>query len=229
MTLNFGSVVLMTMARPLRIDFEGGVYHVTARGWERRAVVRDDEDRANWVRLTDRVALRFGWRVFAWALMRNHWHFFLSTPEPNLSRGMHDLNAGYATMFNRRHRRSGALLQGPTARRSLDSSTQDHAPVPERAFRRQTPEVRAVCGNSARTDLCGGTPARAFPTATLDSVAGTAPLTFRGRLVKSTDGGHSGRCRSLMGGQAQPPATADAEPWRHRDSFVHVGRAPRGG
>ena len=51
----------MTMARPLRIDFDGGVYHVTARGWERRAVVRDDEDRANWVRLTDRVALRMGW------------------------------------------------------------------------------------------------------------------------------------------------------------------------
>jgi hypothetical protein len=77
LTLNFGSVVLMTRARPLRIDFEGGVYHVTARGWERRAVVRDDEDRANWVRLTDRVALRFGWRVFAWAWMRNYWHFFL--------------------------------------------------------------------------------------------------------------------------------------------------------
>ena len=100
------------MARPLRIEFQGGVYHVTARGWERRDVVRDDQDRAAWVRLLDRVALRCGWRVFAWALMRNHWHIFLSTPEANLSQGMHDLNSGYATLFNRRHRRSGALLQG---------------------------------------------------------------------------------------------------------------------
>ena len=100
------------MARPLRIDFPGGVYHVTARGYERRPVVRDDEDPVHWVRILDRVALRFGWRIFAWALMRNHWHVFLSTPEPNLSRGMHDLNSGYATVFNRRHRRSGALLQG---------------------------------------------------------------------------------------------------------------------
>ena len=66
----------------------------------------------HWVRLMDRVALRFGWRVFAWALMRNHWHLFLSTPEANLSRGMHDLNSGYASLFNRRHRRSGALYQG---------------------------------------------------------------------------------------------------------------------
>ena len=100
------------MARPLRIDFEGGVYHVTTRGWERRDVVRDDDDRAHWVRLMDRVAARSGWRVFAWALMRNHWHLFLATPEANLSRGMHDLNSGYATVFNRRHRRSGALFQG---------------------------------------------------------------------------------------------------------------------
>lgn len=100
------------MARPLRIEMAGGVYHVTTRGWERRDVVRDDEDRANWLRLLDRVALRFGWRVYAWALMRNHWHLFLCTPEPNLSRGMHDLNSGYASLYNRRHRRYGALFQG---------------------------------------------------------------------------------------------------------------------
>ncbi len=100
------------MARPLRIEFDGCVYHVTTRGWERRDVVCDDEDRANWVRLMDRVALRYGWRVFAWALMRNHWHLFFSTPEANLSRGMHDLNSGYASLFNRRHHRYGALYQG---------------------------------------------------------------------------------------------------------------------
>ena len=100
------------MARPLRIEMAGGVYHVTTRGWERRAVVRDDEDRASWLRLLDRVASRFDWRVYAWALMRNHWHLFLATPEPNLSRGMHDLNSGYATLYNRRHRRYGGLFQG---------------------------------------------------------------------------------------------------------------------
>jgi putative transposase len=71
---------------------------VTTRGWERRDVVRDDQDRAAWARLLDRVAQRFGWRLVAWALMRNHWHLFLATPEANLSRGMHDLNSGYATL-----------------------------------------------------------------------------------------------------------------------------------
>ena len=100
------------MARPLRIDIPNGLYHVTSRGWERRRIVHDDDDRAGWLRLLERVAVRCGWRVFAWALMNNHFHLYLRTPEPNLSAGMHDLNSGYASLFNRRHRRSGSLFQG---------------------------------------------------------------------------------------------------------------------
>jgi REP element-mobilizing transposase RayT len=100
------------MARPLRIDIENGLYHVTSRGWERRAIVRDDGDRERWVSLLERVALRCGWRLFAWALISNHFHLYLRTPQPNLSAGMHDLNSGYASAFNRRYRRSGALFQG---------------------------------------------------------------------------------------------------------------------
>jgi len=100
------------MARPLRIDIENGLYHVTSRGWERRVIVRNDADCQHWLELLDRVAVRCGWRVFAWVLMTNHFHLYLRTPEPNLSRGMHDLNSGYASAFNRRHRRCGALYQG---------------------------------------------------------------------------------------------------------------------
>ena len=100
------------MARPLRVDVPGGVYHVTSRGLEGRAIVRDDADRAKWLELLDRVAARRRWRVFAWALMSNHFHLFLETPEADLSPGMHDLNSGFASAFNRRHGRSGHLLQG---------------------------------------------------------------------------------------------------------------------
>ncbi len=98
------------MARPLRIDIENGLYHVTSRGWERRAIARDDRQR--WLELLDRVATRCGWQVFAWALMRNHHHLYLRTPQPNLSAGMHDLNSGYASGFNRRWQRCGSLFQG---------------------------------------------------------------------------------------------------------------------
>lgn len=100
------------MARPLRIDIENGLYHVTSRGWERRAIVRDDRDRQRWLELLDRVATRCGWQVFAWALMGNHYHLYLRTPRPNLSAGMHDLNSGYASGFNRRWHRCGSLFQG---------------------------------------------------------------------------------------------------------------------
>jgi len=100
------------MARPLRIDVEDGLYHVTSRSWERRAIVRDDRDRQRWLELLDRIATRCGWRLFAWVLMSNHFHLYMRTPQPNLSAGMHDLNSGYAGAFNRRYQRSGPLFQG---------------------------------------------------------------------------------------------------------------------
>jgi putative transposase len=87
------------MARPLRIEFADAVYHVTSRGMERRGIVVDDVDR-------DR------WRVFAYAVMNNHYHLLVQTPERNLSAGMHTLNGGYVRYFNVRHGRSGPLLQG---------------------------------------------------------------------------------------------------------------------
>ena len=100
------------MARPLRIEIPDGLFHVTSRGTERRAILLDDADRAKWVELLDRVVTRRRWVVLAWTLMDNHFHLFLRTPQPNLSAGMHDLNSGYVSAFNRRHDRCGPLLQG---------------------------------------------------------------------------------------------------------------------
>ena len=100
------------MARPLRIEMPDGVYHVISRGLERRAIVRDDADRDRWLALLGRMAERRDWRVLAWALMDNHFHLFVRTPHGDLSAGMHDLNSGYVSSFNRRHRRHGPLLQG---------------------------------------------------------------------------------------------------------------------
>lgn len=85
---------------------------MTSRGLERREIVRDDADRRKWEELLDAVATRCHWQVFAWTLMGNHFHLFLRTPEANLSAGMHDLNSGYVSAFNRRHGRCGHLLQG---------------------------------------------------------------------------------------------------------------------
>lgn len=100
------------MARPLRLNYAGGVYHVTARGNERKAVVRDDRDRARWVDTLAQVVDRYRVRCHAWVLMTNHYHVLLETPTPNLSLAIRHLNGVYTQAFNRRHRRVGHLVQG---------------------------------------------------------------------------------------------------------------------
>jgi putative transposase len=100
------------MARPLRLEFPGALYHVTARGNERKPIVRDDVDRELWLQRLERVWSRFGWLVYAYCLMDNHFHLLVETPVPNLARGMRELNGVYAQHFNLRHRRSGHLFGG---------------------------------------------------------------------------------------------------------------------
>ena len=100
------------MSRPLRLDHAGALWHVTARGNERREVFRDDTDRREFLRLLGRTVELFGWRLHAWVLMGNHYHLLLATPEATLSRGMRQLNGDYAQHFNRRHGRDGHVFQG---------------------------------------------------------------------------------------------------------------------
>jgi REP element-mobilizing transposase RayT len=88
------------------------VYHVTARGNERRAIVRDDQDRQLFVTTLLEMVERFGVRVHAYCLMPNHYHVVLGTPSGNLSAAVGWLQVTYTVRFNRRHRRSGHLFQG---------------------------------------------------------------------------------------------------------------------
>lgn len=100
------------MARPIRLEYPGASYHVTARGNERRVIFKDDTDRAMFVAtLAEAVALH-GLVVQGWCLMPNHYHLLLDTPRANLSRGMGWLQTTYTIRFNRRWRRSGHLFQG---------------------------------------------------------------------------------------------------------------------
>src|SRR5271163_1188229 len=100
------------MARPLRVEFAGALYHVTARGNERRPVYRDDEDRRMFLATLGQASEEFGLRIHAYCLMPNHYHLLVETPRANLSRAMGWLQTTYSVRFNRRHRRSGHLFQG---------------------------------------------------------------------------------------------------------------------
>lgn len=100
------------MARPLRIELAGGLYHVTARGNHREDIYLDDDDRAAWLTLLGSVCDRFNWRCHAYCQMTNHYHLVIETPDANLSRGMRQLNGVYTQHINRRHRRVGHVFQG---------------------------------------------------------------------------------------------------------------------
>ena len=100
------------MARPIRIEFPGAVYHVMARGNERRAVFFDDQDRRRFLDTLAEMILQFGVRVHAYCLMPNHYHLIVETPRANLSQALGWLQVTYTVRFNRRHRRSGHLFQG---------------------------------------------------------------------------------------------------------------------
>jgi putative transposase len=100
------------MARPLRLEAEGAVYHVIARGNERKAVFRDDRDRQEYLDRLIRCRDRFGLRVLAFCLMGNHLHLAVERGPAKLSRVMLALQSSYTQWFNRRHGRVGHLFQG---------------------------------------------------------------------------------------------------------------------
>jgi len=100
------------MARPLRIEYAGALYHVTSRGDRREDIYHDDEDRLIWLDVFSQVCIRFNWRCHAWCLMDNHYHILIETPESNLSQGMRQLNGVYTQRSNRKHSRVGHVFQG---------------------------------------------------------------------------------------------------------------------
>lgn len=100
------------MARPLRLELAGGLYHVTARGDGREDIYLSDADREMWLEVFGQVCKRFNWVCYAWCQMDNHYHLLIETPEANLSRGMRQLNGVYTQRFNRAHGRLGHVFQG---------------------------------------------------------------------------------------------------------------------
>lgn len=104
--------MLKIMARPLRIEFPGALYHVTARGDRRETIFEDDKDRLVFLRTLAEVVERFNWLCQAYCLMPNHYHLLVETPDGNLSKGMRHLNGVYTQASNRRHNRIGHLFQG---------------------------------------------------------------------------------------------------------------------
>jgi putative transposase len=100
------------MARPLRIQFPGALYHVTSRGDKKQKIFEDDRDREAFLKILASVVEQCNWLCHAYCLMDNHYHLLVETPDGNLSYGMRQLNGVYTQRYNRTHHTVGHLLQG---------------------------------------------------------------------------------------------------------------------
>ena len=108
----FTLVSLLFMPRKPRIEYAGAIYHVLSRGNRQAPIFRDDSDCELFLETLGQTCERTGSVVHCYALMVNHWHGLIETPEPNLSVGMKWLQGTYTQRFNRRHKECGHLLQG---------------------------------------------------------------------------------------------------------------------
>lgn len=100
------------MSRPLRIEFEDALYHVTSRGNRGEPIFDDDGDRRRLLAIIGQGMDAYDAVVFAYCLMGNHYHLVLRTHRANLSLLMRHINANYAQSHNRRHAKVGHLFQG---------------------------------------------------------------------------------------------------------------------
>jgi putative transposase len=112
LTFLFLPDILDVMARPLRIEYPGAVYHLTSRGNEKKPVFKDDAGREAFLRILAHVNKRYNWICHAYCLMDNHYHLLVETPDGNLALGMRQLNGVYTQAFNKRYNRTGHLFQG---------------------------------------------------------------------------------------------------------------------
>ncbi|WP_445766720.1 REP-associated tyrosine transposase [Rheinheimera sp.] len=100
------------MARPLRLEFDGAFYHVTARGNSRQNIYFEPANYQRFLDILEQVCQRHNWRIHAYCLMTNHYHLLVETPEGNLSAGMQQLNGVYTQYVNRHYHRCGHVFQG---------------------------------------------------------------------------------------------------------------------
>jgi putative transposase len=100
------------MARKLRVQYPGAIYHVLNRGDRREPIFRDDEDRQRFLATLGEACAKTGWQVHALCLMPNHFHLVVETPQANLATGMKWFLGTYTSRFNRRHKLFGHLFSG---------------------------------------------------------------------------------------------------------------------
>jgi REP element-mobilizing transposase RayT len=110
------------MARKLRVEYPGAIYHVLNRGDRREPIFKDDQDRECFLQTLGETCAKTSWQVHAFCLMPNHFHLVVETPQANLVAGMKWFLGTYTSRFNRRHKFSGHLFSGRYKSLVIDGS-----------------------------------------------------------------------------------------------------------
>lgn len=100
------------MARPLRIEYEGAFYHITARGDHEREIYQSRSDYERFRGFLKEARDKYSCIIHCYVLMRNHYHLLIETPKANLSKIMHSINSSYTTYFNNSKNQNGHMFQG---------------------------------------------------------------------------------------------------------------------
>jgi REP element-mobilizing transposase RayT len=142
------------MARKLRVQYPGAIYHVMNRGDRREPIFKDDQDRRLFLTTLAEACEKTGWQVHSLCLMGNHFHLVVETPRANLVAGMAWLLGTYTSRFNRRHKLFGHVFSGRYKAVIVDGSGNGY--------------LRTVCEyvhlNPVRANLLTpGQPLRDFP------------------------------------------------------------------
>jgi REP element-mobilizing transposase RayT len=114
------------MARKLRLEYPGAIYHVMNRGDRREAIFHDDADREWFLGTLGQACQKTGWQVLAYCLLSNHFHLVVETPQGNLVAGMKWLLGTYTSRFNRRHKLVGHLFSGRYKALIVDGSSRGY-------------------------------------------------------------------------------------------------------
>src|SRR5690348_12835570 len=131
------------MARKLRIQYEGAIYHIMNRGDHREDIFLDDNDRELFLETLGQTCAKTDWQIHAWCLMRNHFHLVVETPRANLVDGMKWFLGTYTSRFNRRHKLFGHLFSGRYKSLVVDGSGNGYLRTSTAAFTRIAGNRRA--------------------------------------------------------------------------------------
>jgi putative transposase len=134
------------MARGLRIQFAGGIFHVWARRVDRWPLFVDEEDYRRYIALLAETVGECKWILLSFCLMPNHVHLLIELRAANLSKGMQSLHSRYVQYFNGRHGRDGALFERRYNSRPVDDELYFATVV---HYIEQNPVKAALCASAA--------------------------------------------------------------------------------